>query len=459
MSGDEPATSQPIATTHLNVVLTKLEGHKVQLEVAVDQAEVDRAYGRAYRRLVNRVSVPGFRRGHVPRPVLERHIGREAFREEALEFILSDSYGQALDAKDLDPIDRPEVEVVKFEEGEPFVFKATVEVRPEVKLGKYTGMGLSVSPREVSQSDIEAQLTAIRERRAELEPAEPESTLEDGLYGVLDYEGTVEGAVFPGGKAEGALVQIGAGQIEPQIEEAIKGARAGQERKATVTFPPDIPNQELQGKEAAFKIQVKEIKRKKLPELTDELATEITGLDLPALRERISQSLEERAKSEAREELTRQVVEKVTAEAEVDAPEILVRRRIERMTADTEERLKGQNLDLDQYLKIIGLEREQWDKDLRARAEHAVKKDLVLGAVGRREKILATEPEIEFEIARTAAAYRQKPEKMRAFFYSSADRLESLRAGIITQKTVQYLVRRNTTEDAARTDAQEAEGK
>jgi trigger factor len=447
MSEDESAPNLP--ATQLDVTSTRLEGHKVQLEVTVGASEADRAYDRAYRRLQSRVTVPGFRRGHVPRPVLERHVGRAALREEALDLILSDSYSQALDAKDLEPIDRPQVEVIRFEEGEPFVFKATVEVQPEVKLGKYTGLGISVSPALISQGDIEAQLTAIRERRAELEPAELEATLEDGLYGVIDYEGLVDGKTFPGGKAESALVEVGAGQLEPQIEAAIKGAAAGQEREAKITFPADIPNQDLQGKEATFTIRVREIKRKRLPELTDDLAKEITGLDLAALRERISRTLEDRAKAAAREELSRQVIERITSEAEVEVPETLVRRRMERMTSDTQDRLKDQNLDIDQYLKIIGLEREQWEKDLRGRAEHGVKKDLVLAAIGKREKIQVTQPETEFEIARMAATYKQKPEKMRAFFYGDPDRLDSLRAGIITDKTVQYLVRENTAEAPA----------
>lgn len=449
----EQQLQQPDSSFQASV--EKLEGHKVKLEVTVGPEQVRRAYDRAYRALSTRVSVPGFRRGKVPRPVLERHVGREAFREEALDFILSDSYAQALEAKGLDPIDRPEdVEVVKFEEGKPFVFRATVEVKPEVKLGKYSGLGIDVPPHPVDQADIEAQLTAIRERRAVLEPAEPGTALEDGLYAVLDYHGVIDGKSFPGGDTEGALVLVGAGQLPPEIEAAIKGAKAGEERECTLTFPPDLPSEALRGKTAQFKIEVKEVKRKIVPELTDELAKELTGLDLAALRERITQSLEERAKREAREELTRQVVERVTAEAEVDVPETLISRRMERMTADTNERLARQGLDIDKYLAIVGLDREQYDKDLRARAEHTVKRDLVLEAIARRENIQATDAEVEFEMARIAAVTGQKPDKVRALFHGSPDRLESLRAGIITDKTVQYLVRENAArppEDPAET--------
>lgn len=453
MTEEQPANTGQPAPADMDVATTRLDGHKVRLDVTLGQAEVARAYGQAYRQLAGRVSVPGFRRGHVPRPVLERHVGREAFREEALELILSEAYDRALDSADVDPIDRPEVNVVKFEEDEPFVFQATVEVKPEVKLPKYAGLDLSVPPKAVTESDVEAQLNAIRERQAQLEPAEAEATLTDGLFGVLDYEGTVDGEAFAGGKAENALIQMGAGQLEPQIETAIRGARAGEDREAKVSFPADVPNQKLQGKEASFRIRVKEIKRKTLPELSDDLAKEITGLDLPTLRERVTKSLEERANADARDELVRQVVERITAEAEVDVPEIMVKRRLERMTADTEERLRGQNISLDQYLQIVGLEREQWEKDARSRAEHAVKKDLVLGAISKREKIQATEAEIEFEIARAAATYQQKPDKMRTFFRGSSDRLESLKAGIITQKTIQHLVRLNTAPVAADTEA------
>ncbi len=436
--------TQPVSA--LDVTVEKLEGHKVKMEVTVPPADVERAYDRAYRRLVSRVNIPGFRRGHAPRPVLERHVGAGAFREEALELALSDAYPQALDAKELDPIDSPDVEMVKFEPGQPMVFRATVEVRPEVKLESYTGMNLSVPPKPVTEGDIEAQLNSIRERRAELEPADADTPVTDGIFGVIDYEGTIDGKPFAGGKAEGALIQVGAGQIEPAIEEAIKGAKAGEEREAKLTFPPDLPNPELQGKEALFMIKVREVKRKSLPELTDELAKELTGLDLPNLRDRIHESLEQRAQAQARDELTNQIIERVTAEAEVDVPETMINRRISRMTEDTTERLQRQNLTLDQYLTIVGLDREQWDKDVRTRAEHAVKKDLALGEVSRREKIEATEPEIEFEMARLSAQYQEKPDKIRSLFMSSPDRLDSLRAGIITQKTVQYLVKANAAE-------------
>ena len=428
----------------LDVAVTKLEGHKVSLAVTVSPEQVGRAYDRAYRSLVGRVNVPGFRRGKVPRPVLERHVGLEAFREEALETAVSEAYAQALETKGLDPITRPEVEIVKFQENEPFVFKATVEVKPEVKLGKYTGLGLEVAPKPVTEDDIEAQLRSIQERQAVLEPVGPETALTDGLFAVLDYRGTIDGEKFPGGDTEGALVQLGAGQVEPEIEKAIRGAKVGEEREATLTFPADIPNPALQGKTALVKVTLREVKEKKLPELTEEFAKEVTGLDLVALRERVQESLEERAKRDAGDELARQVVERVTADAEVELPETLITRSIERHTEDTKERLSRQNLDIDQYLKVVGLEREQWEKDLRRRSEHEVKRELVLEAIAKRENIQAEGAEIEFEIARLAASARQKPEKVREYFVNDAGRLESLRTGIITDKTVLYLAHENT---------------
>ncbi len=427
----------------LSVSVEKLEGHKVRLEVTVDQSDVARAYEQAYRRLAGRVNVPGFRRGKTPRPVLERYVGAQALKEEALDIVLPPSYSRALDQKDLDPIDSPELDVVTFEEGSPLVFKATVEVKPEVILGKYKGLGLSVPPKAVDPSEVERQLEAVRERRAELEPTEPGTAVEDGLFAVVDYHGTVDGKPFPGGDTEGALVQAGAGQLEAPFEEAIKGAKAGDERECTLTFGDDHPTPELRGKEAKIKIKVREVKRKKLPPLTDELAREVAGVDVAGLRERIEKSLAERNKREAKEELARQVVLKVTDEAKVDVPETLVKRRMDRMTRDMDERLQRQGMSLDKYLELVNLEREKWDTDLRDRAEHQVKKDLVLEAVAKREKIEATEPEVEFEIARIAAAYQQKPDKVRAMFRESPDRLEALKAGIISDKTVQYLVKEN----------------
>lgn len=423
--------------------MEKLEGHKVKLDVSVAQGEVQRAFERAYRRLAGRVTVPGFRRGKTPRPVLERHVGREAFREEALDAILPVSYSQALDLKGLDPIAQPEVEVVKFEEGEPFVFRATVEVKPEVKLGAYTGMGLKAEPKPVEDTAVEAQLEAIRENRAELEPAEPGTELAAGLFAVIDYHGTIDGNSFPGSDVEGALVRMGGDQLEPEVDQALAGAKAGDTRECHLDFPPDHPNAELRGKKALIKITVREVKKKKLPELADELAEEVAGTDLAGLKERIRSSLEERAKRDAWAELTREVVEKVTQAAEVDVPASLVERRAERLKTDMAERLRSQGLDVERYLKIAGLERDRWEKDLRTRAEREVKRELVLEAVARREGITATDAEVEFEMARIAAATRQKPDLVRKYFRSSPGRLESLREGIISDKAVDYLVRSN----------------
>jgi trigger factor len=428
----------------VEVTVERLEGSKVKLGITVDREEVARAYDRACRNLAGQVNVPGFRRGKVPRAVLERHVKPEAFKEEALDIILPASYSQALDAKDLEPIDRPQVNVVSFAEGEPLVFEATVEVKPEVKLGQYTGLGLSVPPKPVDEADIQGQVEAMRERRAELVPAEPGTKLADGLFAVIDYHGTVDGEPFEGGDSEGVLVQLGAGQLETEVEAAVKGAQAGEERECALTFPEDIRNESLRGKTAQVKVRVKEVKVKKLPELTDDLVKELSGLEnVESLRKRIAEGLEERARREAREELARQVVEKVVEAAEVEIPETLVTRRTEQATEDMNERLAAQGLDLDRYLAIVGLDREQWDKDTRARAKHQVKKDLVLEAISRREDIRATDAEVEFEMARLAAATGQKPEKVRKLFRASPARLESLRAGIITSKTVSYLVREN----------------
>lgn len=439
----------PSNETFIDVSVERLEGHQVKLEIKVGPDEVSRAFDRAYRRLAGKVNIPGFRRGKAPRPVLESHVGSEALREEALDILLSDSYGRALDAKDLDPIDRPEVDVVTFQEGDALTYTATVQVKPEVKLGTYQGLNLVVKPQAVADEDIQRQLDSIRERAAELVPAEDGAALESGRYAVVDFVGTIDGTEFPGGKAEGALVEVGAGQLEPEFEAALTGAKAGETRQANVHFPEDYRNAELAGKEAVFEITVKEVKEKRLPDLTDELAKELTGLEVEALRERIGKNLEEQNQRNARDELRRQVLEKVVEAAEADVPETLVERRIQRREGEMTERLAGQGLTVDGYLEMVGLDREAWTKDLRSRAEHEVKRDLVLEAVAKQERIQATDAEVEFEIIRLAASYGEKPEKVRKLLLDSPARLESLREGIMMEKTVQYLVRENSAPQPA----------
>jgi len=428
----------------VEVNVERLEGHKVKLDITVDREEVDRAYHRAYRRLVGRVNIPGFRKGKVPRPVLERHLGPDALKDEALELILSPFYGKALDSKGLDPIDTPEVEVVKFAEGEPLVFRATVEVKPEVKLGEYKGQGVELEQKPVTDDDVQRQLDSIRERAAELEGTAPDTAIDDGHFAVVDLHGTIEDEDFPGGTSEGVLIQIGAGQVDQEVEKALKGAKAGETRKAAISFPEDHPNKDLAGKEAEFDITVKEVKVKKAPELDDETAKELTGMDLAALREQIRKNLEEQARRNALDERRQTVIEKVVEDAEVDLPETLVERRIESRKADMTQRLAQQGVTIDGYLEMVGLDKETWEKDLRSRAEYEVKRHLVLEAIGKKEGIEAADADVEFEISRMAMMSNEKPEKIREMVMSSPARLESVREGIILEKTVHYLVRENS---------------
>ncbi|HCW51430.1 MAG TPA: trigger factor [Clostridiales bacterium] len=433
----------------ISVKVERLEGHKVKLDVTVDREEVKKAHEQAYRRLARRVTIPGFRPGKAPRQVLQSHLGAETVRREALDLILPDSYGRALDSQGLQPIDSPEVEVVTFKEGEPLVFTATVEVKPEVRLGRYKGLGLKVEPEPVKEEDVERQLKAMAERAAQIEPAAEGTRLTDGLFAVLDIHGTVDGETFPGGDSEGVMVQLGAGQMEPEMEKALEGATAGETREAVLSFPDDHPNPALAGKEARFEITVKEVKTKKVPELTDDLAREIAGTDVAGLKERVTESLEEAAKRNAADELRRRLVEKVVDEAEVDVPETLVNRRVERKNAEIGERLERQGLTVDNYIKMVGLDRETWERDLRARAEREVKRELVLEAVADREGIEVTDAEVEFEIVRLAYSLGEKPDKVRKLFVESPSRLESLRERIRMDKTVHYLVEANSAADEA----------
>jgi trigger factor len=232
--------------------------------------------------------------------------------------------------------------------------------------------------------------------------------------------------------------------MEPEMEKALEGATVGETREAVLSFPEDHPNPALAGKEARFEMKVKEVKTKKVPELTDDLAREIAGTDVAGLKERVRESLEEGAKRSAADELRRRLVEKVVEEAEVDVPETLVSRRVERKNAEIGERLSRQGLTVDKYIEIVGLDRDTWEKDLRARAEREVKRDLVLEAVADREGIEVTDADVEFEITRLAYGFGEKPDKIRKLFAESPSRLESLRERIRMDKTVHYLVEANS---------------
>ncbi len=423
----------------MGVKVKKLEKNKVSIEVEVGADEVDAALGRAYRQVVKKVNIPGFRKGHVPRKVLEMRLGKGILYEDALEILLPEAYDRAIVEAKLEPIDQPQIEDVHIEEGSPLRFSATVEVKPEVQLGQYKGLKIEKEKVEVTPEDVDDFLHALRERNAVWQVVE-EGEVCDGDLVIIDFTGFVNGEPLEGGKGENHTLRIGSGTFIPGFEEQLLGARVDEERKIQVVFPEDYQNEDIAGAEAEFDVKLKEIKRKKLVPIDDEFAKDVSDFaSLEELRDDSRKKLLEAAKNKAEEQFRQKVISRVVDNAEVEVPEILIKRRIDSMLGDMELRLQQQGIPLETYLEYSEKTREDMGEELAEPAHLGVKTDLVLNAIALKEGIEAKEEEVEGEFTLLAKG-----------FAGEDDNEEEIIRGLREQGYEKYLsdsiVRRKTLE-------------
>lgn len=423
----------------MKVNLEKIEKNVAALEIEVDQEKFAEAVEKAFRKLAPKVNVPGFRKGKAPRAMIERKLGKEYIWEEAMDFIVPEAYFEALQETKTEPIDRPKVEVVQLEDGKPFIFKAIVEVRPEVKLSQYIGLEAEKQAVEVSDEDVAKELDRLRERHAQLVP------VEEGAAGmqditVIDFEGFVDEVAFPGGKGTDYSLELGSGSFIPGFEEQLVGAKAGEEQEVKVTFPENYQAAELAGKDAVFKVTVKGIKRKELAVLDDEFAKDVSEFEsLEELKADIRNRLEKEAAKRADHALKDGLVDKVVTDSEVEIPDTMIEQRIDSMLQNMNQRLSMQGLSIEDYLKYSGTNVENLRNDYRERAAKDVKVDLVLEAIAKAENIGVTDEDIDARVEEMAAQYKQEPGVFRQWMENGGN-LEPLKKSITIDKTVDFLV-------------------
>ncbi|WP_027716991.1 trigger factor [Desulfovirgula thermocuniculi] len=419
----------------------RIEKNTVLLEVEVDADQFARAVDRAYRKLVKKVNIPGFRPGRAPRFILERHIGKQALLEEAVEMLVPEAYYQAVKDTGIEPVAQPQLELVQVEEGKPVIFKARVVVKPEVELGQYTGIEVTRPRVEVTPEDVERELKKLQERYARLISLD-EGAVQKGDYVTIDYEGKVDGEPFEGGQGTDFTIEVGAAGLLPGIEDQLVGMAVGETKEVTTRFPDDYPRPELAGKEAVFTVTVKAIKRKELAPLDDEFAKDVSEFDtLEELKADIENKLKQAAEAKAKAEIRQAVLKQVTDNARVDIPEEMIAGRLEEMVQGFERRLMLQGLTLEGYLQYNDLTLEQLKERLRPDAEETLKSMLVLDAIAKAEGIAATEEEIEAEIKRMADDMRQDPAVVRKAVESQGQ-LESVTKLVTREKVLQFLVER-----------------
>ncbi|WP_078379494.1 trigger factor [Sutcliffiella halmapala] len=415
----------------------KLEGNQGVLTIEVDATAVNKGLDEAFKKVVTKVNVPGFRKGKVPRGMFEQRFGVEVLYQDALDIILPEAYAKAVTETGIEPVDQPEIDIETIEKNQPLVFTAKVIVKPEVKLGEYKGLEVERLESTVSDEDVDAELKGLQERQAELVVKE-EGAIANGDTVVMDFEGFVNGEAFEGGKAENYSLEIGSNTFIPGFEEQLVGLEAGAEKEVEVSFPEEYHAEELAGKPAVFKVTVHEIKTKELPALDDEFAKDVDEEveTLDELKAKTKARLEETKKTEADNHLRDTIVEKAAENTEVEIPEAMVKTEVDRMVREFEQRLQMQGMNLELYFQFSGQDEEALRTQMKEDAEKRVKMNLTLEAISKAENIEITDEEANEEVEKMAGMYNMSLDQIKQALGS----LEGLKEDLKIRKAIDFLV-------------------
>jgi len=448
----------------MRATLESIEKNQAKIHVEVEEEVVAKALDQAYRKVVKRAVIPGFRKGKTPRPILEARLGKEVLYEEALEILLSDAYKKAIEETAIEPINQPEIDVVQLEEGKPFVFEAKVEVLPEVKLGEYKGVSAVIPEVKVDDEEVDAHLKLLQQRHAKLVDA-GDKEVNDGDIAVVDLEIKVDGKVEERLSGSERYIEVGTARFIPGLDAHLLGMKVNEEKTFTMNLPSVFQYKDLEGKEAEFKVKVVAVKKKELPELDDEFAKDVSEhATLEELKEDLRKKIEETGHINAKRIFKERVINKVVEQAEVEIPETLLKRQLEEETNRFVQRLAMQRLTLDDYLKMANKDTDALRQDLEARAQLAVKTRLVLNAIAKAEGIKVTDEELNQEIEDLAAQYNLEAEKIRADL-EARGQLSVLEEDLLLEKVQDFLADNAValTEEPAQEEAEaktdEAEAK
>jgi trigger factor len=415
----------------------KLEGNRGVLTVEVSAEKVNEGLNAAFQKVVKQVNVPGFRKGKMPRQMFEKRFGVESLYQDALDILLPDAYGSAIDETGIEPIDRPDIDVEQMEKGKELIFKATVQVKPEVTLGEYKGLEVEAFDTTVTDEDVANELKTLQERQAELVIKE-EGTVANGDTVVLDFEGFVDGEQFEGGKAENHSLEIGSGSFIPGFEEQLVGLATGESKDVEVTFPEEYHAAELAGKPAVFKVTIHEIKGKELPALDDEFAKDVDDEveTLDALKEKIKTRLENSKQHEAEHHLRDTVVEKAAENAVVEVPDVMVNTEVNRMLQEFEQRLQMQGMNLELYFQFSGQDENALREQMKEEAVIRVRTNLTLEAISKAENLEVTDEEVDAELENMAGMYNMTVDSIK----QALGGLEGIKGDLKLKKAVDFLV-------------------
>lgn len=421
----------------MSLQVEKLEKSMAKLTIEVSADDLEKALQSAYKKQKNKISIPGFRRGKVPRQMIEKMYGASVFYDDAANELIPKAYSDAYDECGEDIVSRPEIDVVQIEKGKPFIFTATVALKPEVTLGAYKGLEVEKVSVDVTEEEVDERIQEEAEKNARQITVE-DRPVQDGDEVILDYEGFVDGVAFEGGKGENYPLTIGSGSFIPGFEEQLIGAEAGTEKEIHVTFPEEYHAEELKGKEAVFQCKIHEIKAKELPEIDDEFASEVSEFDtLEEYREDVRKQLTDKKAAEGREKQEDAVVEQAVSNAQYELPEAMIETQVMQMADNFSQRMRSQGLTMEQYFQFTGLTAEKFTEDLRKQAVKSIETRLVLEAVVKAENIEVSEERFDEEIEKMAGNYQMEADKFKE--YMGKKELKQMREDIAVQEAITFL--------------------
>ena len=414
------------------------EKNMVKLVIEASAEEFEAGLNAAYNKNKNKISVPGFRKGKAPRKMIEQLYGSQIFFEDAANEIIPDAYADAAKESGLDIVSQPKVSIEQLEAGKPFIFAAEVAVRPEVELGEYKGVEVTKADAEVTDADVEEELKKVQDQNSRTVSVE-DRAVKDGDMTVIDFEGFIDGEAFDGGKGENYPLTIGSHSFIDTFEEQMIGMNIGEEKELNVTFPEDYHAENLKGKPATFKVTVKEIKEKQLPELDDDFAQDVSDFDtLAEYKDDLKKKIAERKESEAKAKKESEAIEKVVEAAKMDIPQAMIDTQVNRMLEDFAMRLQQQGLSVEQYFQYTGMTADKIMEEMKPEAVKRIKNSLVLEAVAKAENIEVSEEEFEAELQKMADMYKMEIAKIKEFMQDAE--AKQMKDDIAIQKAVELIV-------------------
>lgn len=422
----------------MSLQVEKLEHNMAKLTVEVAAEDVEKALQAAYLKQRKQINIPGFRKGKVPRQMIEKMYGPEVFYDEAANNMIPDAYAKAYDESELDIVSQPKIEVVQMEKGKPFIFTAEVATKPEVTLGDYKGLKVDKVSTRVTQKEVDEEIEKERERNARTIEV-TDRAVQDKDEVTLDFEGFVDGVAFEGGKGEDYPLTIGSGSFIPGFEEQLIGAEIDKEVEVNVTFPKEYHSEELAGKDATFKCTVHTIKAKELPELDDEFASEVSECEtMDTYRAEVKKNIKERKERTGKEKKENQAVDQAIENAQMDIPEAMIEFQVRQMADDFARRIQQQGLTVEQYFQFTGMTAEKMMEEMRPQAEKSIKTRLVLEAIVKAENIEVSDERVEEELTKMAEAYQMEVEKLKEFM--GENEKKQIKEDLAVQEAITLLV-------------------